>query len=173
MELRNAGLVGGLGASIFRSVGGRDLVSTFTDLCGVRQSFQTCMNWCAALIPGLVGSNGHLELGWWQIVCLYRCPSQNRTVLPAVAISPVPLWYSSCKSSTKHCGDKMQMGLLGMNQMLGSMNSWSAPLSSRMSQQMVPMPVVSCFVPPSPMMDSVRSGLYVPGRKSCMELVHM
>jgi hypothetical protein len=65
MELRNAiGFVGGLGASIHRSVGGLDLVSTFLDSRG-RQSFQTCVNWCAALIPGLVGSNGHLERGWW------------------------------------------------------------------------------------------------------------
>jgi hypothetical protein len=90
-----------------------------------------------------------------------------------LVILPVPLWYSYCKSSAKHCGDKMQTGLLGMNQTLGSLNSWSAPSSSRISQRMVPMPVVSCFVPPSPVMDLVRSGLYVPGRKSCMELVHV
>jgi hypothetical protein len=71
MELMNAiGFVGGLGASICRSVGGWDFVSTFTDWCG-RQSFQICVNWCAALIPGLVGSNGHLEHRQWQIVCLY------------------------------------------------------------------------------------------------------
>jgi hypothetical protein len=115
MELRNViGFVGCLGASIGRSIGGRDFVLTLTDSCW-RQSFQICVNWCMALIPGSVGSNGHLEHGWWRIVCLYQHPSQNRTLSPAVVILPVPLCYSSCKSFPKHCGDKMQMGLLGMN----------------------------------------------------------
>jgi hypothetical protein len=57
MELRNTvGFVGGLGASICRSIGGCDFVSTFTDSCG-RQLFQICVNWWTALIPGSVGSN--------------------------------------------------------------------------------------------------------------------